>query len=382
MVKLKIGTGTSKKKHKPKKEKEDDYFSELSDNEIEAIQVEAFSEEEIEVSDLKILKDSIDTEVKESVQTALSTIKVEDEQEEEVKEAVNGVFILDEVGIGIKYAEKYASLFPKKKVVYRGLFTKAFLKWYITNVKVSKLKDLYIVESEYVKTEQKDEIMKWIVKRLKAPVELEDVGTVGTPKLVGESTELETQEDIDMYEFLLSEKWKELNRAKGITQLDAMLEEQMRLKKVDMTQALKILISGFNLHTKWYNSTKTKTDSMDSMDSQMAEQMVKKAKIEAEKAFIKEDEEDRHGIFFSGEPNKDSNAEKIREIDRSIKRFHHIKFLYDLMGSNKVVLVKGLSDEEIKHIQAIDHLLNDREELKIEEKQKTKRGVKYGKLIR
>ncbi len=377
-MKLKIGTGTSKKKQKPKQEKEDDYFSDLSDEEIEAIQVESFSEEEIGYSDLKVLKDSIDTEVKESVQTALDIASKEEtketlkevieipediKEEKEIKEAVNGVFILDEVGIGIKYAEKYASLFPKKKVVYRGLFTKAFLKWYITNAKVSKLKDLYIIESEYVKTEQKDEIMKWIVKRLKAPVELEDVEKIPIVESgAGLRWELETQKDIDMYEFLLGEKWDfELSeeRAKGITQLDAMLEEQMRVQKLDMTNALKYLITGFHLEAKWYSLSGILTNL-----SQKKEEIIIKEVIE------------------KIEPNVDSNAEKIREIDRSIKRFHHIKFLYELMGSPKMKLVGDLSDEEFEHIQKIDHLLNDREELKIEEKQKTKRGVKYGKLIR
>lgn len=351
MVKLKIGTGTTTKKQKSTK-RMDDYFSDLSDKEIEDIQIEVEEDEESDEIE-EVIKEEVEEIVRGEVDKLLLLIPEQEKEEEEMKEAVNGVFILDEVGINIKYAEKYATLFPKKKVVYRNYFTKAFLKWYITNAKIALVKKLYIIESDYVKPEQKDYIMGLITKRMKAPVEVED-NAESVMRYVTAS-DLTTELETEMYEFLLSEKWdSELSdkRAEGITQLDKILEEQMRLKECDMTQALKNAITGFKLETKWYNIGKKEVGYDDS----------KKEVVD----------EDIPNIIVS-------NAEKSKEMDRSIKRFHHIKFLYELMGSDKFKLTDiELTDEEIEHIEQIDHLLNDREELKIVEEAEKKGVERFG----
>lgn len=357
-MKLKIGTGTTVKKKKAN-ERKDDYFAKLSDKELEDMSDEANSVNNLNQNDpdhLKLLKkdeitdsieDVIKSEIEETVQDEVDNISKEAEEvikeAEDVKEAVNGVFVMDEVGIETKYATKYATLFPKKRIVYRSFFTKAFLKWYITNVKVSKLKDLFIIESEYIKPEQKEEVMKWITKRMKAP---KDDGDIEVPDVL----ELRNKVDGQMYEFLLSKKWDKKERAKGIIELDGILVEQMRVQDIIMTDALKYLIDAFHLQTKWDNLGKVADLKY------VADEMVKEAEFETK-------------------TNKDSNAEKGKEIDRSIKRFHHIKFLYELMGSNKFKLIKALNKKEIEHIEKIDSLLNDRVELKqtepVETKQKT-----------
>jgi hypothetical protein len=313
MVKLKIGTGTTTKKKEP--EKKDDYLSELSDEELEAMQIEVNSDINNGIID-QIIQD----EVKESVDDEVSKLISDDD--EEMKDAVDGLHILKEVGIKISYATKYLSLFPNKKIIYQSFFTKAFLKWYITNVKFSLLKDLYVIESESIKPEHREEIKKLITKRLKKPIEFEDFCDSDVIDL-----ELNTELDSKMYEFLLRMKWDKKERALGITQLDKILEEQINLKDCDMTQALKNVITGFKLETKWYNL-------------------------------------DKKEVVEKPEPNESSQAEWIQENDKSIKRFNHIKFLYELMGSPKMEFMEDLTDEEFKHIQAIDHLLNDREELK------------------
>lgn len=60
-------------------------------------------------------------------------------------------------------------------------------------------------------------------------------------------------------------------------------------------------------------------------------------------------------------PTLKDNKEKRRmtgsELSKAMDYFHHIKFLYELFGTDKIEVVKDFSDEEIEHIEKIDKLI-------------------------
>ena len=336
---MKLTIGKVKKKET---KKEDNYTDDYSDEELEAMSKEA----NLDPSD-SYEEDDFDLE--ETKEIPEEVIK---ETEADIKKAVNDVVVFDEVGINMSYVYKFTELYPKKKIVYHNFITKQFLEWYIKNAKLPLLEKLFIIESEYINPEQQEELNKKIEKRLQKEVELEDIGTLASPKLVdvtkifGTVIELETEEQINAYEFILTEKWDAKERAKGIQQLDAIIEEQMRIKECDLQQALNNILEKFTLVKKYYE-------------------------------FISNEEPDV--VVIKSEPKevekgkRPSNAEVSKELDRSIKRFHHIKFLYELMGSDKMELVKDLSDEEIKYIKKIDELLYSTKETKQEKATKKKK---------
>jgi len=328
MVKLKIGTIGKKKETTPTIL--DSYADGYSDEELEAMSIEANEIPE------KILKE---------VEEIPEDIKKEAEEEAEIKGAVNDVFILDEVGIHMKYVEKYTELFPNKKIIYHDFITKTFLEWYIKKAKLLLLKKLYIKDSEFVSPKQQEELVKLVAKRLydetndfvekEITKQLKDEGLIeiSDAELDGTVIELETKKQIEAYEFILTEKWNENDRAKGIRELGAILEEQMRVQKINLETALMCVIDGFNLQNKWIKTLEEPKE------------------VEKKK--------------------KPSNAEVSKELDKSIKYFHHIKFLYELMGSDKFTLNRVLSDKEIEHIEKIDELLYSTTKTTQEKKKKT-----------
>lgn len=330
-MKLKIGT------IKKKEVKKENYADEYSDEELETMSKEANEPKDFDLEETEEIPK-----------------EVVEETEADIKKAMNDVVIFDEVGISMRYVYKFTELYPKKKIVYHNFITKQFLEWYIKKAKLPLLKKLFITDSEYVNPEQQEELDKMIGKRLQketndfiekeATKQLKDMGfnfEVSNAELIHDEIDekaqknreherldstnivLGTEEQIKAYEFLLNEKWLPTDRAKGIEQLDAILEEQMRMEECDLDQAFKNILENFGLQSKFSIESKLK----------------KSEPKEVEKK------------------KRPSNAEVSKELDRSIKRFHHIKFLYELMGSDKMELVKDLSDEEIKHIEKIDELL-------------------------
>lgn len=305
---MKLKIGTVKKKETQKELTTtilNDYTDGLSDEELEEMSEEA-------------------NEIEKEIEEIPKDIKKEAEEEAEIKEAVNDVFILDEVGIHTKSVKKYIELFPKRKIIYRGFITKIFLEWYIKKAKPTLLKKLYIKDSEFVNPKQQEGLLKKINKRLKEPStdNAEDI-EISDAELDGTTIELETEEQIEAYEFLLTEKWKKNERAKGIQQLDAILKEQMRVQKVDLTTALIYVIDGFQLQTKW----------------------------------IKTLENEEKDVVITEEPKKEQKKYiKAGELSESIKRFHDIKFLYNLM-SEKMEFTGIPTKEDIAYIKQIKELL-------------------------
>ena len=323
-------------KTKPKKEKVlDNYADDYSDEELDAMSKEA----NLDPSDSY---EEEDFSLEETEEIPKEVIK---ETEADIKKAVNDIVIFDEVGINMSYVYKFTELHPKKNIVYHNFITKQFLEWYIKKAKLSLLKKLFITDSEYVNPEQQVELLKKIEKRLEEPsmdnanIEMSDA------ELNGTVIELETEEQINAYEFILNEKWDANERAKGIQQLAAIIEEQMREKKCDLQQALNNILEKFTLVKKYYE-------------------------------FISNEEPDV--VVIKSEP-KEEKTEKVqgeisRDLSRSIKRFHDIKFLYELMGNdNKMKLIGNLTDEEIKHIEEIDELLYSTKETKQEKPEKKKK---------
>jgi len=308
MTKLKIGTV------KPKEEeKKDDYFSELSDEELQTIQeeVEAITEETVD-------------EVAPITEEMIEEIT----DEEEAEEAINGVDILDKAGIHADYIKKFTELYPKKKIIYHFLITKQFLEWYIKNVKPSLLNKLEII-SEYVNPVQQANFLKLIKKRLSEDIELEEVKT----DVEQETTiiNLKTEQEIEMYELLLNEKWDK-NRAKGIIELDSLIMEQLRLKEIfTIQEALEFLIETFKLEKKLKKRHEVREEK-------------KKELIET----IKPKEK------------RMTPAEEKVNIKNSIIYFRHLKFLYKLMGDKMIFSGEMLTQEEIKKIETITNLIENR----------------------
>ncbi len=303
MVKLKIGTVSKKKPEKEEiQSKVDDYFNDLSDEDLEVMQVEA---------------DEITEEIEETVED--DTI-----DEEEAKEALDEISILDKVGINAKYANKFTELYPKKRVIYRNLITKQFLEWYIKNVKIQLLSSFKYVNSEHINQEQCEKIDKLLTKRLNEDIEIDENVEDEIHKI-----EVESKEDSQMYELLLHEKWKEDDRAKGITELDTLIEEQMRINKYGISQALYNLINIFKLDKKLKNIGKKEPKLMEKLTPV----------IDLNKKIIRD--------FTTS-----------RDIQKSIKYFHHIEFLYNLMG--KMDFAEPPTEKDIEHITQIKSLVEDR----------------------
>ena len=311
-MKLKIGTIEKKKTATII----DNYTDDYTDEELDAMSKEA----NLDPSDSYEETEETITDTEEIPEEVIK------ETEAEMKKAVNDVVIFDEVGINMRYVYKFTELYPKKKIIYHNFITKQFLEWYIKNAKLPLLKKLFIIESEYVNPEQQEELAKMVDKRLQKEIEVEDSihDEIDEKIPVSEAEldtviEIETKEQINAYEFILTEKWNANDRAKGTQQLDAIIEEQMRVKKVDLTQALADILNKFGLSSKFGIEKKLKKP----------EEPKKKPR---------------------------SNAEASKELDRSIKRFNHIKFLYKLM-SEKMEFTKTPTKEDKKKITVIKELL-------------------------
>ena len=335
MVKLKIGT-VSKKKKEIEQSKMNDYFNDLTDEDLEDMQIEA---EEIAEEDEEIIEEVDTTEVDEEIDEA---------------EAVEGIIelsILDHIGINTKYANKFTELYPKKKIIYRNLITKQFLEWYIKNVKIQLLTS-FKLDSEYINKDQYEKIEKLMTKRLNEDIEIdeniEETEEINEAEVEKEEIkeeinkiELESKEDSQMYELLLRERWKE-DRAKGIHELDAIIEENMRITESDITQALYNIINMFHLDKK-----------LKKLGKKEAKTTEKIAPKKPKKPLIDLDEKIVENVNFT----------TARENSKAIKYFHHITFLYDLMGE-KMDFNTSLTDKEKKHITQIHSLINDRIEPK------------------
>nr|BDI55174.1 MAG: hypothetical protein [uncultured archaeon] len=320
MTKLEIGTV------KPKKEeKKDDYYGELSDEELQTIQeeVEAITEETVEVAPIteEIIEEIMD--------------------EEEAEEAINGVDILDKAGIHADYIKKFTELYPKKKIIYHFLITKQFLEWYIKNAKPSLLNKLEII-SEYINPVQQANFLKLIKKRLQEDVEIEEVKTDVKQET---GVNLKTEQEIEMYELLLNEKWDK-NRAKGIIELDSLIMEQLRLKEIfTIQEALEFLIETFKLDKK--------LKTIEKKEEKLIEKIKPKTPTKKEKRM--------------------SPAEQKANIKHSITYFRHIKFLYKLMSKKMIFAGEILTQEEIKQIETIKDLIENRTELTPAEKKRMKK---------
>ena len=318
---MKLTIGKASKKKEKKATIIDSYADDYSDEELDAMSKEA----NLDPSDFDL------TETEEMPE------EVKKELEADMKEATNGVIIFDEVGISMKYVYKFTESYPKKNIIYHDFITKQFLEWYIKNAKLTLLKKLFVIESEYVNPEQQEKLSKMIDKRLqKEEIELEDFEDSINDEIdektresrehekeygAGLIWELETEDQIKTYELILTEKWNANERAKGIQQLDAIIEEQMRVNEFSLNQALSSIIDKFHLHEKLLNLLLPK-----------------------EEVIV----------------NPHSNAEVSKELDRSIRRFHHIKFLYELMSEKmEFIETNPPTIEDIEKITVIKELLYD-----------------------
>lgn len=325
MIKMKLKIGTIEKKKEKTATIIDNYADDYSDEELEAMSKEVNEPNDFDLTETEEIPEDIKKET-----------------EKDIKEAMNGVIIFDEVGISMKYVYKFTELYPKKKIIYHKFITKQFLEWYIKNAKLPLLKKMFIIESEYVNPEQQVELSEMIDKRLQKDIELEDVGTLASPELIEKGNiKLETGEQIDAYEFVLTEKWNADERAKGIQQLDAIIEEQMRVRGFNLNQALSDIIEKFGLTSKFFIEKKLiKTEA--NICPYCKEEII------TTKPKSKKTKKDR------------SNAEVSKELDRSIKRFHHIKFLYELMSEKMdFIETNPPTIEDIEEITAIQELLYD-----------------------
>lgn len=287
-MKLKIGAGTTIKEEK---KEETDCYSELSDEELETLQ------EEVD-NDTKLEEDE----------------EVEKLIEEDTKEAVNGVGILEKVGVNIDYVNEFTKKYPSKKTIYRNIITKKFLEWYIKNVKISHLKQLKILDSEYINQNQIPYLTTLVQERLHEKIDIKEKDS--------EKVILEAEEENQMYELLLDEKWD--NRTKGIMELDDLIKEQIKTKECNVQQALYNLINIFKL------------------DKKLKKTLLKEEKKETPKKSKTKAKEEKKYIT-------------PKEIKKSIIYFHHIEFLYNLM-SEKMDFVEDPTPEEIKKIETITNL--------------------------
>ena len=226
MVKLKIGTVEKKKEKKPAKM--EDYYDTLSDETLSELQ------EKIE-----------DNEIIENLQ---------EEETEEVEEAVNGLNIYSKVGINPKGVLKFNELYPNKKTIYRNLITKQFLEWYIQNCSIDSLKKLEFL-SDYINSSQHDKIAKLVNARLHEEIELEDDYEDEAEELTKKANkshkklvEMKNKKQEDIYELILHEQWDD--REKGIFELDLMIREQLKINSEDLDATLKYLVKAFGLTDK------------------------------------------------------------------------------------------------------------------------------------
>lgn len=324
-MKLKIGTVSKKKKDNEEiQAKLNDYFNDLSDEDLEVMQIEADEDAEIAEEDNEITEE-IDT--------------TEADEEAEAKEAITELDILNKVGINTKYANRFTELYPKKRVIYRNLITKQFLEWYIKNVKIQLLGTITYVNSEHINQDQCEKIDKLLTKRLNEDIEIEDVKKESKTKKQKSGRELidmETKEQADMYEVILHEKWED--REKGILELDLMIKEQLIKKGTTLDSVLMKLIKTFKLNGKLVST----------QFEEINERVEKK-----EKKYI-----------------------KAGELGIAIKYFHHIKFLYNLM-SEKTDFIKSPTKKEIEHITTIKNLIEDRIELEPKKEAKKSNKVSF-----
>jgi len=333
-MKLKIGNVAEKKKETVDGELTN-YFDTLSDEEIEAIQ------DDVNGVDLGELENKEEEKKKFVMGLANNTEELKEEKEEidtteadekaEAEEAVNGINIINDVGINPKSVLNFNKLFPNKKVVYRNLITKQFIYWYINIARFSWLKKLNI-DSEHINPNQKKGIIKMLAIRTKKEdtPELKDVGSLAEPKLIEvekeEEFSLETDEEIDMYNFLLSEKWDKKDTMR-IIELNDLIYEQMRVNRTNVLESLETLIKTFKL------------------------------KFEKKDAIQRELDEE-HSLLEK--PEKKEKKEKkyttAKDIAKSIKYYRHIKFLYKLM-SDKMDFNKTPTKKDKEQITEINELL-------------------------
>lgn len=316
-MKLKIGNITKKKTVDGKIT-----FGTLSDEELVAMQ-DKVDGDNIDLGELVKEKEKKKKFVMGLVNNTEKIEELEKEEIEEAKDAVNGINIINDVGINPKCVFDFNEFFPNKKTVYRNLITKQFIEWYINNAKFSWLKKLNI-DSEHINPNQKKGIIKMLATRTKREntPELKDVGTLAEPKLIEvekeEEFELVTDEEIDMYNLLLTKKWDKKDTMK-IHQLNGLIDEQMRTKGSNVHQALKTLIKVFDL------------------------------KFE-KKDVLQRELEEEHSLLEK--PKERSNAQITKDMHYSIKYSHYIKFLYKLM-SDKMEFTKTPTEEDKKQIRAI-----------------------------
>jgi len=327
-MKLKIGT-VAKKKKETVDGNMTDYLGTLSNEELQDMQEEVEEAEEKE----GILNSTMQDEILEEKEEELEKIEKIGElinngvktiatalEDDEIEEAVNGLNIFNEVGIIPKYVIKFNELYPNKKTIYRNLITKQFLKWYIKTAKISQLKKLEFY-SDHINKSQQEQIAEAVYNRLHEKIEIE---------VEQEEFVLGTDEEIDMYNFLLSKKWDKKD-TKKIIELNDLIYEQMRVNRTNVSDSLKHLIETFKLDFEKKNVIQRELEEEHSL-LDIKEKKGKKGKKEKQYATSK-------------------------DIQKSIRYFHHIEFLYKLMSSPKMEFVEKPTEEDIEKITKIKELL-------------------------